>query len=201
MTTSSLRTGGLAAALLALTAAPALAHTGAGPAHGIMHGFAHPIGGLDHLLAMVAVGLWAAQRGGRALWLLPVAFVASMVAGGALGALGVGALGVETGIVLSVLVLGVLVAMAVRLPLAASVGVVALFALFHGHAHGAEMPAGVSGAAYAAGFAASTALLHGFGVVAALAMRRLPALGAAEAPWVRVAGAGICAAGMVLMLV
>src|SRR5690606_18170200 len=110
------RTLGLAAALLALVSAPAWAHTGVGPVHGALHGFAHPLAGWDHLLAMVAVGLWAAQRSGRAVWLIPVGFVLGMVGGGMLGIGEVAMPAVEAGIILSVMLLGALVAAAVRPP-------------------------------------------------------------------------------------
>lgn len=160
----------LAAALVAVPAA-ANAHMFGAHDAGFVHGFTHPLGGLDHLMAMVAVGLWAAQRGGKALWALPAAFVAAMIGGGLMGAAGVALPAVELGIALSVVALGALIAVQSRLPLAASVGVVALFALFHGHAHGAEMPEAAAPLLYGAGFALATALLHGAGVAAALALR------------------------------
>ncbi len=184
--------------MLLLAATPLLAHTGVGPAHGFLHGVAHPLGGWDHLLAMVAVGLWAAQRGGRATWLLPLAFVLGMVAGGALGVGGVALPGVEAGIVLSVMLLGALVAAAARLPLAASLILVALLAVTHGHAHGSEMPASVSAASYALGFSAATALLHAAGVFVALGMARLAGQARANAT-VRIAGSAIGAAGVLLV--
>ena len=155
-----------AVALLAPTAA--LAHTGVGDTSGFGHGFGHPISGMDHVLAMVMVGVFAAQLGGRALWLVPATFVAVMALGGALGAAGVDVPFVETGIALSVIVLGAVVALNVKAPVAAAMGLVGLFAVFHGHAHGAEMPEDAGGLAYAAGFMLATALLHatglGFGV-------------------------------------
>lgn len=191
------RTLGLAAALLTLSAAPLWAHTGIGPVHGALHGFAHPLGGWDHMLAMVAVGLWAAQRSGRAVWLVPGAFVLGMVGGGALGMAGMPLPAVEAGIVLSVMLLGALVAAAVRPPLAASMLLVALFGLMHGHAHGAEMPAAVSGLSYALGFCGATALLHAGGVVGALGLRRF-ASQVTGPRLVRLAGSAIAAAGVVL---
>jgi urease accessory protein len=187
-----------AAPLLLLLPAPAWAHTGAGPAAGLLHGFLHPLAGADHVLAMLAVGLWAAQRGGSDVWRLPLAFVVAMIAAGAAAMAGFAMPAVETGIVLSVLLLGAIVALTVPLPSAAAIGAVALFALFHGHAHGAEMPAALSAAAYGAGFALATALLHlggiGFSrVIAGQApLRRVMA--------VRVAGACIGAAGLALLL-
>lgn len=190
------RTGGITLGLLALVPTAALAHTGVGPTHGFAHGFAHPLLGLDHLLAMVAVGLWGAQRGGRAVWALPAAFVGAMIVGGAIGVAGLPLPAVEAGIVASVLLLGAAIALAARpaLPLAAAV--VALFALFHGHAHGTEMPAAVSGVFYGAGFASATALLHAAGIAFVVGLRRV--LGAERHAWVRVAGAAIACAGIVL---
>jgi urease accessory protein len=152
------------APLLLLFPALAQAHVGVGSTSGLAAGLVHPITGLDHLAAMIGVGLWAAQRGGRAMWLVPLAFVLVMSLGGALGMAGIAIPLVEPGIVASLLVIGVLVAAAVRLPLVASVLVVGLFALFHGHAHGAEMPETAAGLAYGAGFIVSTALLHLVGV-------------------------------------
>jgi len=128
------------------------------------YGATHPFTGLDHLLAMLAVGLWASQLGGRARWLVPVAFVVVMAIGGAMGVAGVPMPGVEQGIAASVLVLGLLVAMAVRLPVFAGAQLVGVFAVFHGHAHGAEMPVDASGALYGLGFIMSTAILHAIGV-------------------------------------
>lgn len=176
----------------------AAAHPGTGAAQGLLSGFAHPLLGWDHLLAMVAVGIWAGQAGGRSVWALPAAFVAIMAAGGALGAAGMPLAGVETGIVASLLVLGALIALAAHPRLPVALVVVALSALFHGHAHGAEMPELVGGVPYGAGFTAATALLHALGVGFATTLRR-----AAAAPgdgWVRAAGAAIGVAGLVLWL-
>ena len=119
---------------------PALAHTGAEHAFSFASGFKHPFTGLDHMLAMVAVGLWAGLNGGRALWAWPVAFVGVMVLGGALGISGFAVPMVEAGILASVVVLGLLVLAAAKLPVAAGAILVAAFALLHGHAHGAELP-------------------------------------------------------------
>ncbi len=159
----------LAAALVA-GATPALAHPGHGEAVGLIHGFVHPMSGIDHIVAMVAVGLFAAQLGGRALWLVPTSFVAMMGVGGMLGISSVDVPFVEVGIAMSVVVLGFAIAFAVRPPVALAMGLVGAFAIFHGHAHGAEMPVGASGLNYAIGFMLATALLHvagiglGFGV-------------------------------------
>jgi urease accessory protein len=150
---------------LVLSPGVALAHTGVGATHGFAHGFLHPLGGLDHQLAMVLVGVFAWQLGGRARWLVPLTFVAVMAVGGALGIAGIPVPFVEVGIALSVVVLGAVVAFGVKAPLAAAMAVVGLFAVFHGHAHGAEMPADASGASYAAGFMLATALLHAAGLL------------------------------------
>src|SRR5579883_978366 len=138
-------------ALLALVPVLASAHPGHGT-HGFASGFSHPLLGLDHILAMVAVGLWAAQLGGRSLWAVPATFVGVMSVGGMLGLLGVPLPMVEAGILASVLILGLFIATAVRLPLAASMLLVGAFALFHGHAHGTEIPATASGLTYGLGF-------------------------------------------------
>ena len=141
----------LALSVIFLTPSLANAHTGIGNTAGLLHGFGHPLGGLDHILAMVAVGIWAAQIGGKAIWAVPTTFVSVMVVGGILGITGVAVPFVEQGIVMSVLILGVLIAAAACLPLASSAAIVGLFALFHGHAHGAEIPVAVSGFAYGVG--------------------------------------------------
>lgn len=151
---------------LAAAALPAVAyaHTGVGETAGLVHGFSHPISGLDHILAMVMVGVFAFQLGGRAIWAVPATFVLVMAFGGALGIAGVNLPFVETGIALSVIVLGAVVALNMRASTAVAMGIVGLFAIFHGHAHGAEMPENAGGAAYAAGFMIATALLHAAGL-------------------------------------
>jgi urease accessory protein len=156
-------------------------------------GFAHPFSGWDHLLAMIAVGLWAAQLGGRARWLVPAAFVGVMTLGAVLGHGGHAFAGLEQGIAASVLVLGLLVASAARLPLAGGMGLVGLFALFHGMAHGAEMPATAAGLEYGIGFVLATALLHAAGV-------GLGMLGARRSTLIsRIAGVGIALAGVIML--
>src|SRR6476646_4599846 len=151
-------------AVLALCLAPtaALAHVGVGSTSGFAHGFMHPLSGLDHQLAMILVGLFAYQLGGRALWLVPLTFVSVMALGGFLGVMGVPIPFVEVGIALSVVVLGAIVAIGVRAPLA--MGAVGLFAIFHGHAHGSEMPLDASGLEYGVGFMLATAVLHAVGI-------------------------------------
>ena len=174
--------------------APALAHTGHGDAHGFVAGFLHPVGGLDHVLAMVAVGLFAAHLGGRALWAVPATFVALMAVGGALGMNGVAVPFVETGIALSVVVFGLVLAMGLALPIGLAMGLVGFFAIFHGHAHGAEMPADVSGATYAAGFLLATAALHAAGVGLGLLAGRL-----ASRQAIRIGGGAMTLAGVGLL--
>jgi len=177
---------------LLLTPALAFAHPGHGD-NGLVAGLGHPIAGLDHLLAMLAVGLWAAQQQGAARWALPCTFVASMLLGGMLGFEGLELPGLESGIAASVLALGLAVALAMRPPLSLAVIATALFALFHGVAHGLELPGMSSPWAYAAGFVAATAALHGAG----FAMVRV--LPRAAAPLVRLAGAASAAAGVWLL--
>ncbi|EJJ29880.1 HupE/UreJ family protein [Rhizobium sp. CF142] len=160
---SIFKSGVLALAAAALPAV-AYAHTGAGETSGFMHGFSHPVSGLDHILAMVMVGVLAFQLGGRAVWAVPATFVLVMALGGALGIAGINLPFVETGIALSVIVLGAVVALNIRASTAVAMAVVGLFAVFHGHAHGAEMPENAGGAAYAAGFMIATALLHAVGL-------------------------------------
>lgn len=153
-----------------LATSPVQAHVGVGDTHGFVHGFAHPIGGIDHILAMIAVGLFAAHLGGRALYLVPLSFVTMMGVGGVLGMIGVPLPFVETGIGLSVVVFGIAVACSLDLPAVAAMALVGFFAVFHGHAHGAEMPESVSGLAYGAGFVAATAALHALGIGIGLAI-------------------------------
>ena len=154
----------LLALLFGLTPSLALAHVGVGDANGIAHGFVHPLSGIDHILAMVAAGLFAAHLGGRALWLVPFAFIAMMAVGGALGVAQIEMPYVETGIGLSVVVLGIAIAAGANPPVAVAMALVGLFAIFHGHAHGAEMPETASGFAYGLGFVIGTALLHAIGL-------------------------------------
>jgi len=159
------------ALLIAATAAQA--HTGVGDAIGFVHGLTHPISGIDHVLAMVAVGLFAAHLGGRALWLVPLAFVAMMAVGGAFGMAGANLPFVEIGLGLSVVVLGVAVATGFHLPTAGAMALVGFFAVFHGHAHGAEMPEFASGLEYGLGFVLATATLHASGISLGLLIGRL----------------------------
>jgi len=164
---------GLTTAALTLIPTAAFAHPGLGDAHGFVAGFAHPLGGLDHILAMVTVGIFAWQLGGRALWLVPATFVLAMAAGGALGMAGVPVPFVEVGMCVKGIVLGAVVAFARRAPVAIAVGLVGVFAIFHGHAHGTEMPLDATSGAYAAGFMLATALLHAAGIALGFAIGRI----------------------------
>ena len=158
----------LIALALLLAPLPAFAHSGEVHLQGFVVGLLHPVSGLDHILAMLAVGLWAGLLGGRAAWLLPAGFLGGMAAGGAFGIAGIGLPMVEAGILASVIVLGALVAASARVRLAIAVPLVAVFGLLHGHAHGAELAAGIGAAGYAFGFLAATATLHAIGVLGAL---------------------------------
>jgi urease accessory protein len=163
---------GLLALIAAAIPAAAYAHPAIGEAAGFSHGFAHPMTGLDHVLAMVMVGVLAFQLGGRATWLLTATFVLVMAFGGALGMAGVNVPFVEIGIALSVIVLGAVVALNIKAPVAAAMAVVGLFAVFHGHAHGAEMPENAAGITYAVGFMMATAILHMAGLALGFAIGR-----------------------------
>jgi urease accessory protein len=147
-----------------LWAEPAFAHVGQGEAAGLLAGLAHPTSGLDHVLAMVAVGLWGAQLGSPAIWLLPVAFPMVMALGGVLGLVGVPIPGVEYGIAASAILLGAAVMFELRPPAAAAAALVAFFAVFHGHAHGTELPPGQSAMLYSMGFVVATGCLHALGI-------------------------------------
>lgn len=195
MTRTVLRTS--LAALLALSPTLAFAHPGHGEAAGFAHGFMHPIGGLDHVLAMGAVGIFAANLGGRALWAVPATFVALMAVGGALGMSGIEVPFIEVGIAASVIVLGAVVALrSTNWPLGAAMAMVGAFAVFHGFAHGAEMPADASGLNYAAGFLLATALLHAAGIGAGLAIGKV---GANAPRFTQALGAIVAVAGVGLL--
>jgi urease accessory protein len=181
-----------ALALLPALATPAFAHTDAGGAHGFIHGFEHPITGLDHILAMVTVGLFASLLGGRALWAVPASFVTMMLAGAALGIAGLELPAVELGITLSIIVIGSVTALGLHWPIAAAVTLVGFFAIFHGHAHGAEMPLDAGAFGYSAGFASTTLLLHAIGVFVGVLARHPGAI--------RLAGAAVAFWGLALTL-
>ncbi|RWP41091.1 MAG: HupE/UreJ family protein [Mesorhizobium sp.] len=160
----------LSAILLLAAAVPAYAHVGAGTTSSFTAGFMHPLFGLDHITVMIAVGLWAAMKGGKAVLAWPLSFVGVMMLGGALGMLHVPLPFVEPAILASVVALGLLVVLAVDLPVSAGVAIIGLFALFHGHAHGTEVPGNAGGLEYMAGFAVATALLHATGIAAGLGL-------------------------------
>ena len=161
----------VAAVVLFLLPVVAWAHVASGQAGGFVSGLAHPVSGLDHVLAMVAVGLWGAQLGAPALWVLPVAFPMMMAFGGMLGLIGVPLPGVEVGIAVSAVVLGALVLGQVCLPLFVAIGVVGFFAVFHGHAHGTELEPGQNALLYSLGFVIATGMLHGVGITIGLIHR------------------------------
>ena len=165
----------LALAILLVSPGLAFAHTGIDHGAGFFHGFEHPIGGIDHILAMVAVGVFAFVLGGRALWLVPLSFVGMMIVGFALGVAQVDMPFVELGIALSSIVIGGAAALGRPMPVAAAMALVGVFAVFHGHAHGAEMPRAAGGLTYALGFVAATALLHLAGLAAAFGVAGLTA--------------------------
>jgi urease accessory protein len=170
--------------LLVLAAGPAIAHVGHGSTASFTAGLGHPLGGLDHVTVMVMVGLWAGLKGGRAIWVWPAVFVGVMLVGGVVGMEGVPVPFVEPGILASVVALGLLVALAVDLPVAVGAGILAVFALFHGHAHGSEVADTLNGVEYMAGFALATAALHLAGIGFAATMTHF-----SLRPAIRVVGA------------
>lgn len=184
----------IAAVCLAALSPPVLAHTQAGEASGFLTGFLHPISGLDHVLAMVAVGLWGAQLGAPAIWVLPVAFPLVMAMGGLLGFLGVPIPGIEYGISASAILLGAAVAFEVRPPLILAASLVGLFAIFHGHAHGTELPPEQGPLLYSMGFVIATGCLHAVGIGIGTLHRW---------PWgqglLRAAGTGVAVGGVFFM--
>jgi urease accessory protein len=187
------------AAFLTLLALPALrhsllAHTRGGEATGFVAGLSHPVSGLDHVLAMIAVGLWGAQLGAPAVWLLPVTFPMVMALGGTLGLLGVKIPGVEIGIALSAIGLGAAVLFEARPKLAVAAALVGAFAIFHGHAHGTELPPGANGILYSIGFVIATGLLHATGIGIGL-IHRWPA----GRTVLRLAGAVVALGGLTFL--
>jgi len=177
--------------LLALAPAAAWAHEQTGQAAGFLAGLAHPVAGMDHVLAMIAVGLWGAVLGPPAIWVLPVAFPLVMALGGVLGLLGIPLPGVEVGIAVSAIVLGTMVLAEARPPLWIATAIVAVFAIFHGHAHGRELPEGTSALLYSLGFVVATGLLHAVGILLGVAHRW-----SAGRQAVRIAGGGVACAGL-----
>jgi urease accessory protein len=193
--TSLLHLAGWTLAALLAVALPAAAHPGHGPLSGFAAGVQHPLSGIDHLLAMIAVGLWAGLCGGRREWLWPATFVSSMVAGGAIGMSAAMTIPVEPAILASVMVLGLATALSLRAPPVLGGMLIAVFGLAHGYAHGTEMPHTAHGLDFAAGFTLATAMLHMMGVMAAAGSRRLR-LDVVT----RFAGVGIAIAGIGLIL-
>jgi len=180
--------------------AAAWAHPGiAGHTHGFAYGFAHPFSGIDHILAMVAVGLFAAHLGGRALWLVPLSFVSVMALAGVAGMGGIVLPFVEIGIALSIVVLGLAIAVQLNVPTLAAMALVSFFAIFHGYAHGAEMPASMSGLFYGIGFVCATALLHAMGVGLGIAIGRMGE--AHSRRIVQIGGAATALAGVAIAIV
>jgi urease accessory protein len=154
-----------AIALLLILPFSAFAHVQGGQAAGFVTGLEHPWSGLDHVLAMIAVGLWGAQLGNPAIWILPVTFPIVMSLGAMMGLLGIPVPGIEIGIALSAILLGMMVLGELRPKLALAATLVGFFAIFHGHAHGTELPAGQSGLLYSIGFVMATGCLHGLGIL------------------------------------
>ncbi|HSR16410.1 MAG TPA: HupE/UreJ family protein [Gemmatimonadales bacterium] len=195
MTRPALRAALALGLLWTLAAAPAWAHVERGAASGLLAGLRHPVSGWDHILAMVAVGLWGAQLGPPAIWLLPVTFPMVMAFGGFLGLIGVPIPGVEIGIALSAIALGLMVAAEGRPPLAVAAVLVAVFAVFHGHAHGTELPESQSGMLYSIGFVVATGCLHAVGIAIGLIHRWRAGRNA-----IRLFGAGIAGAGVFFLV-
>lgn len=185
----------LAALTMLFLAGVAQAHTAGAHGAGFAAGLAHPFIGLDHLLAMMAVGIWAMQLGGHAIWRVPLAFMTMMALGSMFAFAGMPLPAVEAGVASSVLVLGLLIAVAARLPLVTGMLLVGAFALFHGHAHGQELPQAASVLSYSLGFLLASGLLHTAGVAVRILLSR-----GISANWTRVMGGGIAAAGMVLWI-
>lgn len=179
-----------------VTGGAAQAHTGLGTVDGFASGAVHPFLGLDHILAMVGVGLWAAMLGGRNTICVPLAFVAAMIIGGAVGIAGIEFPLVELGIVSSLIVIGGLISLRTILPLPVAMSIVSLFALFHGHAHGAEMPASVSGLLYGLGFVVATVTLHATGIGLGRLLRTT-----AATRYARLTGLGIAGSGLALLVI
>jgi len=180
--------------LLTLAAVPVLAHEQTGQAAGFLTGLRHPVSGLDHVLAMIAVGLWGAQLGAPAIWVLPVVFPMVMAFGGFLGLLGVPLPGTEVGIALSAVLLGLMVALEAKPPLQVAASIVGVFGIFHGYAHGTELPPGENALLYSVGFVIATGCLHGVGIGIGVAHRWSPGRIA-----LRVAGTVVALAGVAFL--
>jgi urease accessory protein len=169
----------------------AAAHNLGAHGAGFVSGVAHPLTGLDHMLAMIAVGMWAVQLGGRAYWSVPLAFVGMMILGAVVAAAGLPLPVVESGIAASVLILGLLIAFSARMPIPIGMVLVGVFALFHGHAHGTELPQAASAASYGLGMLLATIGLHATGLGAGILFQRATVL-------LRIGGAMIAGAGAMM---
>ena len=176
-----------------VSAMPALAHTGIHPASGLVEGFAHPFGGVDHMLAMIAVGLFAAVLGGRAVWAVPATFASMMLVGGIMGFMGIEIPAVEAGIAFSVIIFGAVLAAGIRCVISVAMMLAGMFAIFHGHAHGVEIPMEAEAALYCLGFVSATALLLGVGLALGIILGHRQRIH-------RLAGVGISIAGVVLSM-
>ncbi|MFZ6765443.1 HupE/UreJ family protein [Undibacterium sp. Di26W] len=188
--------GAIIALSLAMTTLPASAHDSVlHTMNALLDGFLHPFTGFDHLLAMLAIGIWAAQQKHARAWLIPASFPLMMVAGGALALAGIALPGVEHGIAASVVVLGLLISFAVKLPVGAGMAMVSVFAVAHGYAHGQEMPANASALLYGSGFVVATVLIHVIGWMAGKTAQQWMA---SQLP--RIAGAGIAMAGVFFLV-
>ena len=186
----------LLVAAVAAVPVVALAHTGLGDGHDLADGFMHPLIGIDHVLAMVAVGVIAVQLGGRALWAVPLSFVATMAIAASIGMAGLTLPGLEAAIALSVIVLGGVISLRIKLPVVLAAAMVAVFAMFHGYSHGLEMYRVYAGAGFGLGFVSATALLHLAGVGLGLLTGRIAASRARRLS--RAAGGALVLAGAVL---
>lgn len=182
-------------ALALLWPGVAFAHVDGAVSGGFASGLLHPVTGLDHVVAMIAVGLWGAQLGAPAIWALPVTFPLVMAFGGMLGLLGVDLPGVEIGIALSAVALGALILVEARPPLWLGAVVVGTFAIFHGHAHGTELPDGATGLVYSVGFVIATGCLHAIGIAIGLIHRWQAGRLA-----IRAGGGAVAAAGVAFLL-
>ncbi len=182
--------------LTMIYARDAYAHAETGVAGGLLSGFLHPVFGVDHLIAMVAVGLWGAQLGSPAIWILPITFPVVMACGALLGVAGVPVPAIEEGVSASAIILGLMIAFALKPPFWAAAMLVAAFAVFHGYAHGAELPAAVNPMAYGVGFVVSTGLLHLCGILLGILIRW--PMGAMA---IRVSGGSIAVAGAYFLVV
>ena len=188
------RATALTAIVLLVSAAALSAHEQQGQVQGFLTGLRHPVSGWDHVLAMVAVGLWGAQLGPPALWLLPIAFPMMMAVGGFMGLVGIHVPGVEIGVALSALLLGLVVAIEAKPKMATCLALVGVFAIFHGHAHGTELPPGQNGLIYSIGFVVATGCLHAVGIAIGLAHAR-----STGRIVLRVAGTVVAAAGVAFL--